>query len=43
MALDQPFNIEKMMAGEDFVYGFLKRHRTLSLRTPEATSAASAI
>ncbi|XP_041364096.1 uncharacterized protein LOC121379517 [Gigantopelta aegis] len=40
--VEHPFNMELKMAGEDFVYGFLKRHQMLSLRTPEATSAARA-
>ncbi|XP_041357566.1 uncharacterized protein LOC121374528 [Gigantopelta aegis] len=40
--VEHPFNMELKMAGEDFVYGFLKRHQMLSLRTPEATSSARA-
>eukprot|EP00794_Sanderia_malayensis_P018367 gene18367-20214_t len=34
--LDHPFNKEKKMAGRDFVAGFLRRQKTLSLRKPEA-------
>ncbi len=34
--LSHPFNKEKKMAGRDFVDGFLKRQKTLSLRKPEA-------
>eukprot|EP00794_Sanderia_malayensis_P011458 gene11458-12656_t len=34
--LDHPFNKEKKMAGRDFINGFLKRQKTLSLRKPEA-------
>jgi len=40
--VDHPFNKELEMAGSDFVYGFLMRHQRLSLRSPEATSAARA-
>ena len=32
------FNSDNKMSGRDFVAGFLKRHRRLSLRKPEAVS-----
>jgi len=37
-----PFNVAKGLAGEDWVRSFLSRHPSLSVRTPEATSAARA-
>ena len=37
-----PFNVAKGLAGEDWVMSFLSRHPSLSVRTPEATSAARA-
>ena len=40
--LEHPFNIEETKAGKDWYYGFMRRHPALSLRTPEATSAARA-
>ncbi|XP_076805955.1 uncharacterized protein LOC143449578 [Clavelina lepadiformis] len=36
------FNMEKRLAGADWVSGFLQRNPQLSLRTPEPTSAARA-
>lgn len=41
--LNHPFNKETGLAGLDWVSGFLKRHSELSLRSPEATSAARAM
>lgn len=38
LGLNHPFNKTEKKAGIDFYYGFMKRHRNLSLRTPEATS-----
>ena len=40
--LPHPFNTENGRAGQDWLNGFLKRHTEISLRTPEATSAARA-
>ena len=40
--IKHPFNKESEMTGEDIVSGFLKRHQTLSCRTPEARTAAKA-
>ncbi|ESO04218.1 hypothetical protein HELRODRAFT_172568 [Helobdella robusta] len=36
MKLSHPFKVEMKMAGIDWMYGFLKRHPTLSIRKPEA-------
>lgn len=37
------FNSEKRMAGKCWLYSFLDRHKNVTLRTPEATSAARAM
>lgn len=37
------FNTDKQMAGVDWLKGFLRRHPDLSIRKPEATSAARAM
>lgn len=38
--LKHPFSVTKASAGKKWLRGFLKRHPTLSIRTPEAVSAA---
>lgn len=40
--INHPFNKELGLAGEDWLSGFRKRHPELTLRKPEATSAARA-
>ena len=35
-----PFNLNSQLAGKDWLKSFRKRHPELSVRTPEATSAA---
>lgn len=40
--IKHPFNKEKELAGKDWLIGFMERHKSLSLRTPEATSATRA-
>ena len=41
-AIPHNFNADSQKAGKDWLQGFRRRHPLLSLRTPEATSAASA-
>ena len=36
--IDNPFSKETKLAGEDFVRGFLKRHKDLSLRKPQGVA-----
>ena len=36
--ITNPFNKETKLAGEDFVRGFLKRHKDLSLRKPQGVA-----
>ncbi|XP_053685837.1 uncharacterized protein LOC128735375 [Sabethes cyaneus] len=40
--IKHPFDKKSELAGQDWLYGFRKRHPELSLRSPEATSAARA-
>ncbi|KAF2905697.1 hypothetical protein ILUMI_00481 [Ignelater luminosus] len=40
--LPNNFNKTTQMAGKDWLYGFLSRHRNISLRDPEKTSIAQA-
>jgi len=40
--IDHPFNKETKLAGEDWASSFLRQHPQLSVRQPEATSAARA-
>lgn len=38
--IQHPFNVKSQLAGKEWLRGFQKRHPKLSLRRPEATSAA---
>ena len=38
--IQHPFNNETKLAGKDWLYGLLQRHKRLSLRSPEKTSIA---
>lgn len=40
--INHPFNNDNKLAGRDWVYGFLSRHPSLSLRKPVGTSLARA-
>ena len=40
--LKHPFNMNKKLAGKDWVYGFFKRNSSFSLSQPENASAARA-
>lgn len=40
--IKHPFSVRTKLAGKDWLTGFRKRHPELSLRSPEATSAARA-
>ena len=40
--IDVPFFKVTQLAGKDWMSGFLQRHQTISLRTPEATSLSRA-
>jgi len=40
--ISHSFNHDKKIAGNDWLIGFRKRHREITLRSPEATSAARA-
>ena len=43
MGLKTRFAKDSQMAGKDWLYGFLKRHPDLTIRSPEATSMARAV
>ena len=43
MGINNPFNKQKGGAGKDWLRGFLRRHPTISIRSPEATSIGRAV
>ena len=41
--IDNPFSKETKLTGEDFVRGFLKRHKDLALRKPQQGVALNSL